>query len=110
MVVCLQVAPSQLLSQELGNTYCGSLYANLLSLIANKSDAELKDKRTLMFSYGSGLAATMFALKARSSLDSIRQATNVKARLAARTAATPEQFTAVRLISRHPPTWFMCVD
>jgi hydroxymethylglutaryl-CoA synthase len=93
LVDCRQVAPSQLLSQELGNTYCGSLYANLLSLISHKSDADLTGKRILMFSYGSGLAATMWSFNVAGSVAAIRNAANVPARLAQRTAVTPDDFT-----------------
>jgi hydroxymethylglutaryl-CoA synthase len=49
------------LNLMLGNLYCGSLYAGLLSLLHSKGDA-LLDKRVMLFSYGSGLAATMFTL------------------------------------------------
>lgn len=94
-----KVAPGQLLSQELGNTYCGSLYCNLLSLISNKSEAEVLNKRVMMFSYGSGLAATMFALRVRrgglASPSVIAAKTSVKNRLAQRTAVAPSVFTDV---------------
>jgi len=93
------VASSQLLSQELGNTYCGSLYANLLSLVTTKTDSELARRRILMFSYGSGLMATMFSLQVRDTpsaiadLARIRQIADVKAKLTQRQAVSPVQFT-----------------
>ena len=87
-----KVTPSLLLPKELGNSYTASLYTGLLSLIANTTDAELQDQRLLMFSYGSGLAATQFSLKVRGPVDSIRQASNIKQRLSQRVQATPEEF------------------
>jgi len=56
------VEPSLLLGKNLGNIYTGSLYIGLLSLILNEQ-INLSNKRVLMFSYGSGCAATMFSLK-----------------------------------------------
>jgi hydroxymethylglutaryl-CoA synthase len=47
-----QVEPSLLLPRELGNSYTASLYTGLQSLIAQKTDQELKNKRLFMFSYG----------------------------------------------------------
>lgn len=87
-----KVEPSLLLPKEVGNSYTASLYTGLLSLIANRSDAELNDQRLVMFSYGSGLAATQFSLKVRSSVDHIRQASDLKNRLASRIQCSAEEF------------------
>lgn len=56
-----KVHPCMLLSQKLGNIYCGSLYSTLVSLLLNNPD--IKDKNVLMFSYGSGLCSTLFKLR-----------------------------------------------
>ena len=53
---------SLLLAKQLGNIYTGSLYNGLLSLICDET-IDLAGKRILMFSYGSGCAASMFILK-----------------------------------------------
>lgn len=50
------------LSKRLGNIYTGSLYNGLLSLICDQS-ISLEGKTILMFSYGSGCAASMFVLR-----------------------------------------------
>eukprot|EP00049_Salpingoeca_infusionum_P018593 m.357923 g.357923 ORF g.357923 m.357923 type:complete len:508 (-) comp17988_c0_seq1:359-1882(-) len=86
-----KVQPSELITKQCGNSYCGSLYAGLLSLIANKADT-LQDKRIMMFSYGSGLAASLFSLKVRDDVTFIRDTANVKERLEARTCISPEAF------------------
>lgn len=60
-----RVGPTRLISAHVGNSYCASLYVGLLSLLAHlqhhHSEAQV-GKRIGMFSYGSGLAASMFSL------------------------------------------------
>lgn len=53
---------SLILAKRLGNIYTGSLYNGLLSLICDTS-INLVGKTILMFSYGSGCAASMFVLR-----------------------------------------------
>lgn len=92
------VVPSLLLPKQLGNSYTGSLYTGLNSLVDNQGTS-LAGKRILMFSYGSGLAATMFSLNvgtdasAKALLKNIQEHSNLKKRLGARHVATPEEFT-----------------
>ncbi len=57
-----KVVPSTLLPKELGNMYCASLYAGLATLLHTKTEA-LHGKRVLMFSYGSGLASSLFSFQ-----------------------------------------------
>ncbi len=56
------VAPGAVLQRNIGNMYCGSVYGGLVSLFAELSN-ELVGKRVLLFSYGSGLASSMFSLR-----------------------------------------------
>lgn len=58
------------LAKNLGNIYTGSLYNGLLSLLQSSLPKEeggegldLTGKRIMMFSYGSGCAASMFIIK-----------------------------------------------
>lgn len=53
---------SLLLAKQLGNIYTGSLYNGILSLITDTS-IDLKGKKVMMFSYGSGCAASMFMIR-----------------------------------------------
>ncbi|KYQ91122.1 hydroxymethylglutaryl-CoA synthase [Tieghemostelium lacteum] len=87
-----KVAPGTLLAKQLGNTYCGSTYSGLLSLVDEKSN-DLVGKRVLTFSYGSGLAASAFSFKVNKPIDHIVQKVDLKNRLANRTRVTPEDFT-----------------
>ena len=89
------VAPSERLSQEVGNCYTASLYMNLLSLL-NTEGSALAGKRILAYSYGSGYQATMFFFRGGSPerLDALRATVDLSARLAAREQVTPEVFDA----------------
>jgi hydroxymethylglutaryl-CoA synthase len=50
----------------MGNIYTGSLYTGILSLVINPN-INLVNKRLMMFSYGSGCAATLFVLRVKNS-------------------------------------------
>jgi hydroxymethylglutaryl-CoA synthase len=55
-----QVAPSLMLASRIGNTYTGSLYLGIASLV-HAQGAELAGKRIGMFSYGSGCSSEFFS-------------------------------------------------
>ena len=55
-----QVAPTLALAARIGNTYTGSLYLGLASLLHNQG-AALSGKRVGMFSYGSGNSSEFFS-------------------------------------------------
>ena len=102
------VGPSETLSKAVGNTYTGALHLNLLSLVGSAAagGAKLEGKRVGAFSYGSGAIATMFAMRGRApttvagqnfSLARMAKKLDTAGRLAARTEASPEEFTAALL-------------
>jgi hydroxymethylglutaryl-CoA synthase len=74
---------SLLLAKNLGNIYTGSLYNGLLSLIGDTS-IDLKDKKLMMFSYGSGCAASMFIIHVKGDYKQIQKACEFKTRLQSR--------------------------
>jgi hydroxymethylglutaryl-CoA synthase len=86
-----RVLPALTLSKHTGNSYCGTLYFGLQSILAEIAPEKLAGKRIGMFSYGSGLAATIFSLAA----GDVKNVTDrsVVARLKQRTEATPQEFT-----------------
>jgi len=88
-----KVDPATLLPKQLGNSYTASLYMGLLSLIDQRADKELLGKRILMFSYGSGLASTMFSFEIRSSLANIAEKANISHRLAQRVPVKPDVYS-----------------
>ncbi|CAE6433114.1 unnamed protein product [Rhizoctonia solani] len=56
------VAPSMAVAKRCGNLYTGSLYTGLASLLSNVPPERLVGKRVLMFGFGGGCAASMYAL------------------------------------------------
>eukprot|EP01132_Coremiostelium_polycephalum_P002620 gene2620-3248_t len=96
-----KVVPSTLLSKELGNSYCGSVYSGLLSLFTNVKD--LDGKRVLVFSYGSGLAASFFSFRVRfnpnnpkfPSPNYICEKANILDRLSKRVKVSPVDFSKI---------------
>ncbi|XP_042498630.1 hydroxymethylglutaryl-CoA synthase-like [Macadamia integrifolia] len=100
-----KVQPTTLLSKQAGNMYTGSLYASFASLIHNKHSS-LVDKRVIMFSYGSGLAATMFSLQLRGgqhpfTLSNIATVMNVSEKLKSRHKISPENFVETLKLMEH---------
>ncbi|XP_044484013.1 hydroxymethylglutaryl-CoA synthase [Mangifera indica] len=100
-----KVQPTTLIPKQIGNTYTASLYSALASLI-NSKHTELAGKRVILFSYGSGLTATMFSLKLNEgqkpfSLSNISSVMNVEAKLKSRTEFPPEKFVEVLKLNEH---------
>jgi len=58
-------------------------------------------KRIVLFSYGSGLASTMFSFHVAGSLETMRNALSVRSRLAQRTVATPLEFEESMKLREH---------
>lgn len=59
-----KTSPSLMLARRVGNMYTPSLYGCLVSLVHKTEVRDLHNKRIAMFSYGSGLIASMFSLRA----------------------------------------------
>ncbi|XP_037092751.1 hydroxymethylglutaryl-CoA synthase, cytoplasmic-like [Pollicipes pollicipes] len=55
--------PSLLLASNVGNMYTPSLYSCLVSLLVSKKPDELTGSRIALFSYGSGLASSLFSIR-----------------------------------------------
>jgi len=60
--------------------------------LISEFDDGLIGKRILMFSYGSGLAASMFSIRVNSSVKQIAQKIDLKGRLAKRVQVAPENY------------------
>ncbi|KAL7749962.1 3-hydroxy-3-methylglutaryl coenzyme A synthase [Sorochytrium milnesiophthora] len=96
-----RVDPSLETTRLIGNMYCASLYGSLLSLISMIPDAQLLNKRILMFSFGSGLAASMFSFRVARSPAELVQTVQLHARLSARTICSPVDFEQVMQLREH---------
>ncbi|KAI9642920.1 hypothetical protein NHQ30_008654 [Ciborinia camelliae] len=75
-----------------GNMYTGSLYCSLISLISNIDLPTAEGKVIGMFSYGSGAASTLFALKVTGDLTRMVQKIDLMNRLKQRHISTPEEY------------------
>lgn len=95
--------PSLFLAKKVGNMYTPSLYGGLASHLLGKSPSDLSGSRIVLFSYGSGLASSMFSLRVSpesasvgGSLDQLlRGIADIPERLQGRRKLTPAKFTEV---------------
>ncbi|KAM7525680.1 hypothetical protein LguiA_015582 [Lonicera macranthoides] len=100
-----KVQPTTLIPKQVGNMYTASLYAAFASLIHNKHST-LSGNRVVMFSYGSGLTATMFSFHLREgkhpfSLSNIASVMNVAEKLKSRHEFPPEKFVDALKLMEH---------
>jgi len=88
------VEPSTYAATMIGNTYTASVYFGLAALLSNVSPSELQGKRVGLFSYGSGLASTLFSMHVRGDTTTMREKLNLVERLSAREVVAPTQYEA----------------
>ncbi|XP_056630850.1 hydroxymethylglutaryl-CoA synthase 1 [Diorhabda sublineata] len=90
--------PSLLMAAQVGNMYTSSLYGGLVSLLINKKPSELIGNKIVLFSYGSGLAASMFSITVNNNSDSLQNIitnlNDIKTRLEQRQKIEPKKFEA----------------
>lgn len=87
-----KVEPGMACSKRLGNTYTGSLYGCLASLLSTVEPSQLKDKRVLFYAFGSGCAASFFSVKVKGDTSNIREKLDLLKRLAAMKVVPPQEF------------------
>lgn len=99
--------PSLLLANQVGNMYTPSVYSGLVSLLvsADGDVSKLSGRSVGVFSYGSGLASTMYSIsvtndsaKLKTLLDKLSY---VKPLLEQRTKISPEEFTKLMETRAH---------
>ncbi|XP_072396161.1 hydroxymethylglutaryl-CoA synthase 1 [Diabrotica undecimpunctata] len=90
--------PSLLVATQVGNMYTSSLYGGLVSLLVNKEPEVLAGNKIVLFSYGSGLAASMFSVTVSNNIDSLKRIISnsslVMSRLEQRVKFEPKKFEA----------------
>lgn len=88
-----KVNKSLYLSKNCGNSYTSSIFFGLTSLIYD-STIDLTGKRILMFSYGSGCAASMYTIVGRGNYEDLRvnSSDSLEQRLLDRIKKTPIEF------------------
>ncbi|WPH04797.1 3-hydroxy-3-methylglutaryl coenzyme A synthase [Acrodontium crateriforme] len=89
-----RVSPSTMAPTMCGNMYTASLYSGLASLLSNVAPAALFGKTIGMFSFGSGLASTLFSLKVVGDTTQMHEALDLVERLSARQVVSPEAYDA----------------
>jgi hydroxymethylglutaryl-CoA synthase len=94
-----RVQPAIQLPTMCGNMYCASVYASLCSLLSNISSDDLQGKRIGIFSYGSGLASSMFSLVVKGSTKEMSDKLDVAARLESRRTVPPQTFDDVSVMT-----------
>jgi len=94
-----RVQPSINVPTQCGNMYCGSVYGSLASILANVDNATLQGKRIGLFSYGSGLASSMFSFVVKGSVENMAKQLDIPARLESRRVVAPEVYDEVRLFT-----------
>ncbi|BEJ12340.1 hypothetical protein CspHIS471_0208000 [Cutaneotrichosporon sp. HIS471] len=77
------VLPGSDCVKRCGNMYTASLYGALASVLANVAPTDILGKRIGMYAFGSGCAASFFALRVIGSTEVIQQKMALKERLAA---------------------------
>ncbi|KAI8069152.1 hydroxymethylglutaryl-CoA synthase [Gongronella butleri] len=87
-----KVLPCAYVPKQIGNMYTAAVWAGLASLVSEVSSDELQGKRVLLYSYGSGLAASMISFRINGSTADQQKVLNMRERLAQRTFAKPEDF------------------
>jgi len=93
--------PSLLLANQVGNMYTPSVYSGLISLLisADGDVGKLAGKHVGVFSYGSGLASTMYSISVTSDTAHLQplldKLSYVKPLLEQRTKISPQEFTAL---------------
>lgn len=93
-----KTAESLCLANQVGNMYTASLYSCLVSYLTSKPLEKLTGRRILLFSYGSGSAASMFSAHLSSDTRALKKLISaieeVRGRLEDRVKVSPEEFTA----------------
>ena len=93
-----KVGPAAFAPKQIGNMYTAAVWAGLASLVSEVDSETLQNKRVLLYSYGSGLAASMISFRIRGSTEEIKSKLNLRQRLDARTHSKPEDFAAAMKI------------
>lgn len=90
-----RVQPSLQVPTTCGNMYCASVYGSLISLLSNIPRKQLHGKRIGIFSYGSGLASSLFSLVVKGDVSAMVRKLDLHTRLKARRTVRPEVYEEV---------------
>ncbi|KAJ5088608.1 Hydroxymethylglutaryl-CoA synthase [Penicillium angulare] len=85
-----RVKPSLTAPTNCGNMYTAGVYSGLISLLSNTKSSDLLNRRIGIFSFGSGLASTLFTLRVVENTNDIVTKIDLHGRLTRREKVSPE--------------------
>ena len=97
-----RVQPSLTGPTMCGNMYTAGVYSGLASLLSNTSSDKLRGRRLGVFSFGSGLASTLFSLRVVGDVGMIATKLYLHDRLARRESVSAAYYNEVR---EHITSW-----
>ena len=103
-----RVQPSINVPTMCGNMYCASVYGSLISTLCNVPQEKLMGKRIGIFSYGSGLASSLFSLKVKGDVSEIVSKIDLEKRLDSRRTVAPEVYDEVSTTSMRKAKYRGC--
>ncbi|KAJ5410522.1 uncharacterized protein N7487_004881 [Penicillium crustosum] len=96
-----RVNPGLQVATQCGNMYTATVYGGLASLLSNVAFDPKEPKRIGLFSYGSGLASSMFSAKIVGDVSSMVEKLDLQNRLNARTILEPAEYDAMCKLREH---------
>ncbi|KAL8768646.1 MAG: hypothetical protein Q9209_005205 [Squamulea sp. 1 TL-2023] len=87
-----RVQPGIIVPTMCGNMYTASVYGSLVGLLSNVSKDDIAGKRVGIFSYGSGLASSLFSLKVVGDVSEMVSKLDLHKRLEARRVVEPKVY------------------
>lgn len=93
-----RVQPAISVATMCGNMYCGSVYGGIVGLLSYISPSDISGKKIGVFSYGSGLASSMFSLKVVGDTSEMQKQLNLNQRLEERKIVAPEVYDDMCLL------------
>jgi hydroxymethylglutaryl-CoA synthase len=96
-----RVNPGLQVATQCGNMYTATVYGGLASLLSNITFDPKEPKRIGLFSYGSGLASSMFSAKIVGDVSNMVEKLDLQNRLNARTVLEPAAYDAMCKLREH---------
>jgi hydroxymethylglutaryl-CoA synthase len=90
-----RVFPGTLAARLVGNMYTASVYSSLASIITEVPSETLQGQRIGVFSYGSGLASSLFSVKVVGDVSSIAKSMDLKNIMDQRAKVEPQVYDDV---------------
>ncbi|KAJ5439819.1 Hydroxymethylglutaryl-CoA synthase [Penicillium daleae] len=96
-----RVQPGLQVATLCGNMYTATVYAGLASLLSHVTFSPSERKRIALFSYGSGLASSMFSAKIVGDVSEMVEKLDLKNRLESRTVLAPQAYDDMCQLREH---------